>query len=166
MFSTTFTPFSVLHLFSLSISFLYLFFSSIDLFYLTQMGLSQSTQLLIYFSFENLTSIIRTGQPVLLELKGLINSAIIIMSQMTLLKWLTSQLESLTVTFTVLFFWIYLFLLTLVFAPQQLSLQWEILIILLSQFPLTFLQTQKRMHLFIAQVMAILVWIKIVLLII
>ena len=88
------------------------------------------------------------------------------MSQMTLLKWLTSQLESLTVTFTVLFFWIYLFLLTLVFAPQQLSLQWEILIILLSQFPLTFLQTQKSMHLFIAQVMAILVWIKIVLLII
>ena len=35
-------------------------------------------------------------------------------------------------------FWIYLFLLTLVFVPQWLSLCWEILIMLLSQFPLTF----------------------------
>ena len=47
-------------------------------------------------------------------------------------------LESLTVTLTVLLFWIYLFLLTLVFVLQWLSLHWEILIMLLSQFPLTF----------------------------
>ena len=35
-------------------------------------------------------------------------------------------------------FWIYLFLLMLVFVLQWLSLLWEILIMLLSQFPLTF----------------------------
>ena len=45
---------------------------------------------------------------------------------------------SLTVTLTVLLFWIYFFLLTLVFVLQWLSLHWKILIMLLSQFPLTF----------------------------
>ena len=43
-----------------------------------------------------------------------------------------------TVTLTVLLFWIYLFLLTLVFVLQWLSLHREILIRLLSQLPLTF----------------------------
>ena len=136
------------------------------LFYLTSMWFSQSTQLLIYFSLENLTSIIRTGQPVLVDLKGLINSAVTALSQMALLKQLTSQLESLTVTFTVLLFWIYLFLLTLVFVLQQLSLQWEILIILLSQFPLNFFETQKEIVLSITQVMTKIVQIRIVFLII
>ena len=42
-----------------------------------------------------------------------------------------------SVTLTVLFFWIYLFFLTLVFALRWLSLHWEILIILLPQFLLT-----------------------------
>ena len=42
-----------------------------------------------------------------------------------------------------------LFLLPLVFALQWLSLHWEILIVLLSQFPLTFHQTQNRMPHFI-----------------
>ena len=37
-----------------------------------------------------------------------------------------------------------LFLLTLVFVLQWLSPHWQILIMLLSQFPLTFQQTQKR----------------------
>ena len=41
-------------------------------------------------------------------------------------------------TLTVMLFWIYLFLLTLVFALQWLSLHWKILIILLSQFALAF----------------------------
>ena len=50
----------------------------------------------------------------------------------------------------VLLFWIYLFLLTLVFAVQLLSLHWEIQIMLLSQFPLTFHQTQNGMPCFIA----------------
>ena len=37
----------------------------------------------------------------------------------------------------VLLFWIYLFLLTLVFVLQWLSLHWEVLIMLVSQFPVT-----------------------------
>ena len=41
----------------------------------------------------------------------------------------------LTVILTVLLFWIYLFLLTLIFVLQWLSFHWEILIMLLSQFP-------------------------------
>ena len=68
---------------------------------------------------------------------------VIFLSQMTLLKWLTFLLGSLTVTLTVLLFWIYLFFLTIVFVLQWLSLRSEILIILLSQFSFSFLQTQK-----------------------
>ena len=82
------------------------------------------------------------------------------------LSWLTFLLRSLTVTLKVFLFWIYLFLLTLVFVLQWLSLHWEILIILLSQFPLTFPQTQNRMSCFIAYLMTILVLIGMVLLII
>ena len=40
------------------------------------------------------------------------------------------------------------FLLTILFVLQWLTLQWEILIMLLSQFPMTCLQTQKGMSLF------------------
>ena len=68
----------------------------------------------------------------------LVNSVIIFLSQMTLLRWLTFLLRSLTMTLTVLLSWIYFCLLTLVFVLQWLSLHWKILIMLLSQFPLTF----------------------------
>ena len=44
------------------------------------------------------------------------------LSQMTLLRWLTFPLWSQTVILIVLLFWIYLFLLTLVFVLQWLSL--------------------------------------------
>ena len=71
-------------------------------------------------------SIIRTGSPILVELIELMNSVIIFLSQMTLLRWLTFLLGSLAVTLTFLLFWIYLFLLTLVFALQWLSLHWKI----------------------------------------
>ena len=53
-------------------------------------------------------------------------------------------LGSLTVTPIVLLFWIYLFLLNLVFALQWLSLHWEIIIMLLSQFSLTFHETPNE----------------------
>ena len=66
------------------------------------------------------------------------------------LRWLTYLLRSLTVTLIVLLFQISFFLLTLIFVLQWLSLQWGILIILLSQFPLTFLWTKNRMPSFIA----------------
>ena len=54
------------------------------------------------------------------------------------LRWLTFLLGSLSVTVTVLLFWMYFFLLTLVFVLQWFSLHLEILIMLLSQFPVTF----------------------------
>ena len=71
-------------------------------------------------------------------------------SQMALLRWLTFLLRSQIVIFKVLLFSIYLFLLTLVFVLQWLSLHWEILIMLLSQFPLTFQLIHNRMTHFIA----------------
>ena len=63
---------------------------------------------------------------------------------MTLPTWLTFLLGSLTVILTFLVFWIYLFLLMLVFVLHWLLFHWEILIMLRSQFPLTFRQTQNR----------------------
>ena len=76
---------------------------------------------------------------------------------MTLHRWLTFLPGSQAVTLTVLFFWINFFLLTLVYVLQRLSLHWEILITLLSQFPLTFQKAQDRMPGFIACLMTILV---------
>ena len=87
---------------------------------------------------------------ILVELIDLVNSVIVFLSQMTLLRWLTFLLRSLTVILTVLLFWISFFLLMLVFVLQWLSLHCEVLIILLSQFPLTFQQTQTGMLCFIA----------------
>ena len=63
----------------------------------------------------------------------------------TLLRWLTFLIRSLPVTVTVLLFWIYFYFLMLVFVVQWLFLHWKILIMLLSQFPLTFCQTQNKM---------------------
>ena len=108
------------------------------------MRFSRSTCLLLCLPLETLTSIIKTGQPILVEQIDLVNSAI-----MTLLRWLTFLLGSLAVTLTVLLFWIYLFLLTLVLSLQWLSLHWEILIMMLSHFPLIFHQTLNGMPRFI-----------------
>ena len=85
---------------------------------------------------------------------------------MTLLRWLTFLLGSQTVILIVLLFWIYFFLLTLVFVLQWFSLHWEILIILLSQFPLTFQHIHNRMPCFIALLMTVLVLIGMVFVII
>ena len=79
------------------------------------MKFSRSTHLLILLSLEILTSVIRTGLPILVELIDLVNSVIIFLSQMTLLRWLTFLLGSQTIILIVLLFWIYFFLLTLVF---------------------------------------------------
>ena len=93
-------------------------------------------------SLETLTSIIRTWLPILVELIDLLNSITFFLSQMTLLRWLTFLLGCPIVILTVLLFWIYFALLTLVFVLQWLSFHWEILIMLLSQFPLTFIFTK------------------------
>ena len=109
----------------------------------------------ICLSLETLTSIIRNHLPILEELIDLVYSVIIF--QMTLLRWLTFLLASQTVILTILFFWIYLFLLMLVFVLQWVSLYWEILIMFLPQFPLTFHHIQNGTSCFIALLIAILV---------
>ena len=55
-------------------------------------------------------SIIRTGLPILVELIDLVNSVIIFLFQMTLLRWLTFLFRSQTVIPIVLLFWIYLYM--------------------------------------------------------
>ena len=97
------------------------------------MRFSGSTHLLMFLSLETLTSIIRTGLPILAELIDLVNSVIIFLSQMILLRWLTFILGSQTVILTVLLFWISFFQM-LVFVQQLLPLLWEILIMFLSRF--------------------------------
>ena len=63
----------------------------------------------MFLSLETLTPIIRTGLPILVELINLVNSVIIFLSQMTLLRWLTFLLRSQTVILTVLLFWTFSF---------------------------------------------------------
>ena len=117
------------------------------------MRFSRSTHLLhllMFLSLETLMSIIRTGLRILVELIDLVNFVIIFLSQMTLLRWLTSLLGSQTMILIGLLFWIYFFPLTLVFVLQWLSLYWEIMIMLLSQFLLTFQLIHNGMPHFIA----------------
>ena len=89
----------------------------------------------MFLSLEILMSIIKIGLPILVELIDLVNFVIIFLSQMTLLRWLAFLRGSQTVILIVMLFWTYFFLLMLVYVLQWLSPQWEILIMLLSQFP-------------------------------
>ena len=107
-------------------------------------------------SFETLTSIIRTGLPILVELIFQVISVAIFLSHVNLLRWLIFLLGSWTVILTVLLFWIYLFLRRLVFVLQWFLLHWEILIMLLSQFSLSFHHIHNRLPCFIALLMNIL----------
>ena len=70
------------------------------------MRFSWSAHLLIFLSLETLMSIIRTGLPILVKLIDLVNSAVIFLSQMTLVRWLTFLLGSQTVILIILLFWI------------------------------------------------------------
>ena len=56
------------------------------------MRFSRSTHLQICLSLETLTSIIRTGLPILVELKDLVNSVTIFLTQMTLRRWFPTQI--------------------------------------------------------------------------
>ena len=105
---------------------------------------------IISLVFGELTFILRTGEPILMELIDMMNSVVNFLSQMTFFRWLTFLLASLTLTLTVLFFCIYFFPLTPVFVLQRLSFHSTILIMLLSQFPLTFCPTGNRMLCFMA----------------
>ena len=122
------------------------------LFHLT-LWFFRSSHLLTCLSLKTFTPIIRIGLLILVEL----NSVIIFLCQTTLLRWLTFLLGSQTEILTVLLFWIYLILLTLVFLLQQLSLYWEILIKLLPQFQLIFHHIHNRMPRFIALLKTIIV---------
>ena len=66
----------------------------------------------------------------------------------------------------ILLFWIYFCLVSIVFVLQSLSLHWEILTMLLFQFPLTFHQSYNGKPRFMAYLMTILVLIGMVLVII
>ena len=70
------------------------------------------------FVFGDFPSIIRTGWPILVEKIDLVTSVIIFLSQMNLLRLLTSLIGSLTVTVKGLLFWVSFFLLILVFVLQ------------------------------------------------
>ena len=84
----------------------------------------------MFSSLETLSSIKRTGLPILVELIDLVHSVITFLSQMTLPRWLSFLLGFQTVILVVLLFWIYLFLLLLVFV-----LQWHVLISVSIDFP-------------------------------
>ena len=113
MYSTGFISLSVLLLFSSINHLLHLHARFLILFYLTQMRFSQYTHLL-FLSLETSTTITRTGLPNLVEQMDLVNSVIILPSQMTLLGWLIFLLRFQTVILIVLLFWIHFFLLRLV----------------------------------------------------
>ena len=131
MFTTSFTSLSVLLVFPLLITFVVM-----HLFY------SISSNIDEILSINPSASMFAFGDFNVHYKDWLIYSGIVFLSQMTLFRRLTLLLRSLTVTLTALLIWIYLFLLILVFILQMLSLHWKILIMLLSQFPLTFHQTQ------------------------
>ena len=131
------------------------FFQNQGIFFYFRKRAGKASHLVVHqcLSLKSLTSIIRTGKPILVELIDLVNSFTIfykffLQISNDLTQWLTVLLKSHTVTLTVLLFWISFFLLTLVFVLQWLSLHWVILI-MLSQFPLTFHQIYNRMPFFI-----------------
>ena len=95
------------------------------------------------------------GLPIMVELVDLVNFVIIFLSQMTLLRWLTFQFRLQTVILIAVVFWIYFFLDTSICSTMT-SLHWEILIMLLSQFSLTFYHIHNGMPHFIALLMTIL----------
>ena len=136
MFSTGLTAPCVLLLFSLPITvlvFVHSFF-----FFLSHMDEFVLINPSAVFVFGDFNAHRKDCLPILVELIDLVNSVTIFLSKMTSLKWLTFLLGSQTAILTALLFCTYFSLLTLVFVLQWLSLHWEILIMLLSQFPLTF----------------------------
>ena len=108
-------------------------------------------------SFETKTSIIRTGLPMLVNLIDLYNFSISIdLTQMVNFPTWISDCDSQSPALMDFFF------LMLEFVLQWLSLHWKILIILLSQFPLTFHHTHNGVTHFTALLMTILMLIGMV----
>ena len=103
----------------------------------------------MFLSLETLTSIIRTGLPILVELIDLVNSYNFSVSNdlTQMVNFLTPipDCDSHSAALLDLFF-----LLTLVFVLQWLALHWEILIMSFSEFPWTFHHIHNGMPCFIA----------------
>ena len=112
------------------------------LFHLTLMVFSQLIHLLMYWSLETLTFIIRTVKPILVELCYNVS----ISNDPTQINFPTRIHNSYNHSPAHLD---YLYLLNLIFALQYLSLCWKIQVMFFSQFPLDFLQTQNKMAHFI-----------------
>ena len=147
-FTQCLTSFSCInHLLCLCVGFLILFHLTDEV-----LSINPSPNIFVKRDF-----VIRTDLPILVKLTNLLNSIIIFLSQVTLLRWLTLLLEYQAVILIVLLFWMYFLLLMLVFVLQWPSRHLEVLIMLLSQFPLTFHQIPNWIPPFIAQLMAILV---------
>ena len=117
------------------------------------MRFSRWTHVVICLSLETLTSVIRTRYHTLVELIDLVKS-VIISNDLTQMVNFPVRIPNYDSHSPVL---LDLFLLTLEFLLQWLSLHWQILIMLLSQFPLTFYQIHNGMPRFIALLMNILV---------
>ena len=121
--------------------------------------LSQSTHLQMCLSSSTLKNIIRTGLPILVELIDPVNSVLqfFISNDLTQMVNFTTRIPNCDSHSPTL---LYFFCLTLVFVLQWFSLHWEILIMLLSQFPLTFHNIHNGMPCFIVLLMTILVLIE------
>ena len=97
-------------------------------------------------SLEILTSILGTGLPILVELISLVNY-VMFLCQMTLLRWLNFLFQSQTVILSPALLDLFISFDTSICSTM--AFPWEILIMLLSQFPLTFHQIHNRMPHFI-----------------
>ena len=125
------------------------------------MRFSWSTHLLIFLSLKTVAPIVRTGVPILVELIYLVNCYnFFILNGLTQMVNFPTRIPDCDSHSPTLLD--YFFLQTLVFVLQWLSIHWKILIMLLSQFPLTFHQVCSRMPHFIASLMTILLLIGMV----
>ena len=131
----------------------------------SQMRFSGSTHELMFLSQETLTSIIRNGLPTLVELADLVNSVIIFLFPMTLLRWLTFLLTSQNVILSPALLEFFLFSDASICSAMAFPLLGNSDHVVIS-VPIDFHQIHNRMPRFNAQLMTILVLIEMVFMII
>ena len=139
MFSTGFTTLSVLLLFPLSITFFVFVFNSILSNIDEILSINPSANVFVFGDFnvhhkDWLTYSGGTDRP----------------GELCYNFSISNDLSQMVNFFIVLLFWVYFFPLRLLFVLQWLSLHWEIPIMLLCQFPLTFHNIHNGMPHFIA----------------
>ena len=119
----------------------FLFIHGFSFYFIKHRWHSLDQHLLKCLSLETLTSMIRTGSPILVEMVDLVNF-VISNKRTQMVNFPTQIWEFDSHNPAILDFF---FFLTLVFVLQWLSLPWEILIMLLSQFPFTFHEIHNGM---------------------